>query len=99
MSAHIGNLLGKTLRYVVRIKPEDAQWMSVLSHNTKLSDLDSIFTTGLVPGGYVKDSHDVHMSSTCRFFRIQVMALENRYTSRRGCGNESERGVLDVGAR
>ena len=41
--------------------------MSVLWHNATLGGLGSIFTTGLVPGWYLKDSHDVQMSPTCRF--------------------------------
>ena len=41
--------------------------MSVLSHNTYMCNLDSILTTGLVPGGYLKGSHDVQISPTCRF--------------------------------
>ena len=51
MSGHTGNPWMKTPRYAVRLRPEDAKWMSVLPHNTTLGDLDSIFTTGLVPGG------------------------------------------------
>ena len=41
--------------------------MSVLSHNTLFQYLESTFTTGLVPGGFAKDSHDVQLSPTCRF--------------------------------
>ena len=67
MAGHTENDWLTTPRYAVRLKPEDAQWMSVLSHNTYMCDLDSIFTTGLVPGGYVKGSHDVQMYPTCRF--------------------------------
>ena len=49
MSGHTGKPWMKTPRYAVRLKPEDAKWMSVLSHNTTLVDLGRIFTTGLVP--------------------------------------------------
>ena len=69
MSGHIGNPWTKTPRYATRIKPGDEKWMSVLSHNTTLTNLDSIFTTGLVlffGGGYEKDSNHVQSSSTCR---------------------------------
>ena len=40
--------------------------MSVLSHNTMISNFSRIFSTGLVAGGYQKDSVDVHTSPTCR---------------------------------
>ena len=36
MSGHTGNPWMKTPRYAVRLRPEDAKWMSVLSHNTTL---------------------------------------------------------------
>ena len=51
MSGHIGNPWTKTPRYATRIKPGDEKWMSVLSHSTTLTNLDNIFTTGLVLGG------------------------------------------------
>ena len=51
MSGHIGNPWTKTPRYATRIKPGDEKWMSVLSRNTTLTNLDSIFTTGLVLWG------------------------------------------------
>ena len=51
LSGHTENDWLKTPRYAVRLKPEDHQWMSVLSHNTFMCNLDSILTTGLVHGG------------------------------------------------
>ena len=59
MSGHTGNPWTKTRRYATRIKPGDEKWMSVLSNSTILTNLGSIFTTGLVPGGHEQDSHDV----------------------------------------
>ena len=41
--------------------------MSLKTHSTTVVNLDNIFVTGLVPGGYDKASHDVQMSPTCRF--------------------------------
>ena len=67
ISGHTENYWLKTPRYAAKLKPEDFQWMSVLSHNTYMCNLDSILTTGLVPGGYLKGSHDVQISPTCRF--------------------------------
>ena len=51
ISGHTENYWLKTPRYAAKLKPEDFQWMSVLSHNTYMCNLDSILTTGLVLGG------------------------------------------------
>ena len=59
----------KTHRYAARIKKGDERWMSVLSHSTVFTKLDSIFVAGLVLGGYAKESHDAQMPPTCRFSR------------------------------
>jgi hypothetical protein len=41
--------------------------MSVLSHSTRFVNLGSICVTGLVLGGYEKESHEAHLCPTCRF--------------------------------
>ena len=51
----------------MRIAEAEAFWMSVKTHSTTVVNLDNIFVTGLVPGGYDKASHDARMSPTCRF--------------------------------
>ena len=67
MSGHTANALAKTHCYVARAKPGYEKWMSVLSHNAIFEHVESIFVTGLVPGGYAKELRDAHTSPTCRF--------------------------------
>ena len=67
MSGCTGNDFIKTHRYATRNKPGTEKWMSALSHNTSMTILDSIFTTGLVLGGMRKTPYDVQLSPTCSF--------------------------------
>ena len=68
LSGNAGSTYLKRQRHAARIKEEDAEWMSVLSHNTVFTNLDSIFVTDIEPvglgGGYKRDSVDVHLSPT-----------------------------------
>ena len=61
MSGHTGTDWLTTFRYAAWIREGDHVWMSALSHNTLFQNLESIFTTGLVPGG----SSKMHMKSRC----------------------------------